>query len=125
MSTTTTNWLQVCRDPAVEMVARILAKHADGVDPGDTLEPGNAPFPDHTEVTDGCLRGASAFFRWRQFVARAKEIVDAVRETTPATSRVVAALRQIANEDYRGNRPNSARVAENALREAGLWDGEP
>lgn len=74
------DWLQVCRDPVIEAVARKLAAHVDRVEPGDTLEPGNTPFPDETEVTDGRLRGASAFFRWRQFVAQAKEIVGLVRE---------------------------------------------
>lgn len=83
MKTEHTDWLQVCRDPVIEAVARKLATNCDGIQPGDILEPGNTPFPDETEVTDGIIKGASAFFRWRQFVAQAKEIVDLVREMTP------------------------------------------
>lgn len=38
--------------------------------------------------------------------------------------RVMAdALREIANEDFRGNRPRSATIAYNALKGIGWWHG--
>lgn len=73
------DWLKVCEDPVVVLVAKQLASDFDGRPVTEDLEPGNTPFPNGTEIIDGRMRGGPAFFRWRQFVAQAKQITDIVR----------------------------------------------
>jgi hypothetical protein len=79
--TTRPKWLFVCADPAVEKVARELCyQHHHNRDAADRLEPGNTPFMDDTKCIDGELHGEPAFFRWRQFVPFAYQLVQIARQ---------------------------------------------